>query len=281
MNFPGSFSQHSLVTDKFIFEADSHGGIFTNRPSYSLVIPKGAIEEGESVNIQTALLTWVGKDRFQFPENCHVVSPVVWFSADRDVKFKLPLEIMLQHCAQDPREITILKAKCSGNSNIFKFEPLGKGSPVGNQYATFGIDHFCIYCASVIEPENHPRKMCVIPIEKAYIQNEKEVTFCVCYNLDTCIMVNPPCMHYNKSVNISYVLSQAVEEQYPNKIESSINSPIPVSLADDSDRISFHYEPRNLMVTLKSGTYEVCNSVIFRVIIMLCCFLLFFAGIRN
>ena len=221
MYFHGSYSQHSLITGKFIFEADSCGGIFTNRPSYSLVIPKGAIEEGESLNIQTALINWVGKDCFQFPSNYHVVSPVVWFSADHDVQFKLPLEIMLQHCAQDSREITILKAKCSGSSNIFKFEPLGKGNPLGTEYVTYGIDHFCIYCAGVIE--NHQRRICVIPIEKPYIQNEKEVIFCVCYNLDTCISVST-LMHYRISVNISCIFHRQLKNniQMKSKILSTL-----------------------------------------------------------
>ena len=221
--FPGSFSQHSLINDKFIFQADSYGGIFTNRPSYSLVIPKGAIEKGETLTIQTALINWVGKDCFQFPENYHVVSPVVWFSADRDVKFKLPLEITLQHCAQDSREITILKAKCSGCSNTFKFEPLGKGNPLGTEYITYSIDHFCIYCAGVVN-ENHQRRICVIPIEKPCIQNEKEVIFCVCYNLDTCISVSTLCMSYGISVNISCIFHRQLKSniQIKSKIVSTL-----------------------------------------------------------
>lgn len=55
-------------------------------------------------------------------------------------------------------------------------------------------------------------------------------------------------------------ISQAVEEQYPNEVENSINTPIPVSLA--VNRIQFHYEARNLTVTLKSGSDEVCKTVI-------------------
>ena len=64
---PGSFSRHAIIADTFSFEVDSHGGLFANRPSYSLEIPKGAIMEGESVNIQTGYITCLGNDLFQFP----------------------------------------------------------------------------------------------------------------------------------------------------------------------------------------------------------------------
>ena len=57
---PGSFSRQPIITDTYNFEADHRGGLFVNCPSYSLKIPSGAIKEGESVNIQTGIITCTG-----------------------------------------------------------------------------------------------------------------------------------------------------------------------------------------------------------------------------
>ena len=184
---PGSFSRHSIILDTFNFEADSQGGIFANCPSYFLTIPRGAIKEGESVHIQTGYITCVGNDRFQFPDAFRVVSDVVWFCADQKLNFQESLTIKLQHCAHHSGNIMILKAKCSDFSKAFRFEPVGKGHHQGANYVTFKTKHFCLYCAGVYEIQ--PR-ICVVPIEKPYIEGRKEVIFCVCYERDTCIRVS-------------------------------------------------------------------------------------------
>ena len=189
---PGSFSRHSIIADRFSFKADSRGGIFANYPSYFLTIPKGAIKEGESIDIQTGYITCVGNDRFEFPDKFRVVSDVVWFCADEQVNFQESLIVKLQHCAKNSGSITILKAKCSEFSNVFRFEPLGKGSPQGANYVTFETKHFCLYCAGVYGDDFQPR-ICVVPIEKPYFEGKKEVIFCMCYEWDTCIKVSLLC----------------------------------------------------------------------------------------
>ena len=257
---PGSFSRHSLITNKFSFKADSRGGKFTNRPSYSLTIPKGAIKEGETVNIQTGLITCVGNDRFQFPDNCRVVSSVVWFCADNEEQFRESLTIELQHCSQDSSNIRVLKAKCSTTANVYKFEPLDcDGNSQGTEYVTFKTNHFCLYCIGVYTTDvENPTRICVVPIERPYISKEKEVIFCVCYDLDTCKRVSLNCIVENCHYYFFFCL-QAVEEQYENKIENTVHPPIPVSLAADSDRISFDFSFKlgGASVALKSGTNQV------------------------
>ena len=183
---PASFSRHSIITGAFSFEADSRGGLFVNRPSYSLEIPRGAIREGESVNIQTGIITCLGSDRFKFPEKYQVVSPVVWFCGDQEEVFLEPLTIELQHCVQPDQHLTVLKAQCSVASDVFEFVPDGEGTPQGEKYAAFQTKHFCLYCIGV---ENVPKRVCVVPVEGAYNQQRKDVTFCVCYQLDTCLRV--------------------------------------------------------------------------------------------
>ena len=185
---PGSFSRHAIIADTFSFEVDSRGGIFTNRPSYSLEIPRGAIGEGESVIIQTGYITSLGNDRFQFPDGYTVVSSVVWFCTQNETEFNKPMIIELQHSAKNTGNLTVLKAKCPSSSAVFMFEPVGKGSPQCSEYASFETRHFCLFCCGV---PNLSQRVCVIPIEKPYIEErkEKEVIFCVCYYRDTCIRV--------------------------------------------------------------------------------------------
>ena len=184
---PASFSRHSIITGAFSFEADSRGGLFVNRPSYSLEIPRGAIREGESVNIQTGIITCLGSDRFKFPEKYQVVSPVVWFCGDQKEDFLEPLTVELQHCVQPGQHLTVLKAKCSVASDVFEFLPDGEGT-LQDEYGTFQTTHFCLYCLSVVDNQT-PRRVCVVPVEGAHTEQRKGVTFCVCYNLDTCLHV--------------------------------------------------------------------------------------------
>ena len=183
---PATFSRHSILTDAFAFVADSRGGRFVNRPSYSLTIPQGAIKKGKSVNIHTGIITCIGSDRFKVPENHQIVSPVVWFCADEEEEFQKPLTIELQHCAQYGQHLTVLKAKCSDSSDVFVFEPQGEGTQQ-DHYATFQTKHFCIYCYGVVKAT--PQRICIVPVEGPYAEQRKEVTFCVCYYLDTCLRV--------------------------------------------------------------------------------------------
>ena len=183
---PASFSRYSILSDSFSFEVDSRGGLFVNRPSYSLKIPGGAIRKAKLVNIQTGIITCVGSDRFKVPDNYQVVSPVVWFCGDGEEEFQKPLTIELQHCAQYGQRLTVLKAKCSDSSDVFVFEPQGEVMPQ-DDYATFQTKHFCIYCCGVVN--ELPQRVCTVPVEGAYIEQKKEVIFCVCYYLDTCLRV--------------------------------------------------------------------------------------------
>ncbi|CAI8007770.1 hypothetical protein GBAR_LOCUS5367 [Geodia barretti] len=183
---PASFSRYSILSGAFSFVADSRGGLFVNRPSYSLKIPGGAIRVGKSVSIQTGIITCVGSDRFKVPDNYHVVSPVVWFCGDGEEEFQKPLTIELQHCAQYGRRLTVLKAKCSDSSDVFVFEPQGEGAQQVN-YATFQTKHFCVFCLVADIEITSETRVCVVPVHGPYIEQRKEVIFCVCYYLGTCI----------------------------------------------------------------------------------------------
>ena len=186
---PGSFSRHTIITDTHSFEADYRGGLFVNRPSYSLMIPPGAIK-GEAITIHTGIITCIGSDRFHVPDEYCVVSPMVWFCTDSDIDFQKSLNIELQQCAQNPKTLTVLKARCSASSQVFKFEPKGEATLQGTEYATFETSHFCLYCCGVRMAEQAKRRVCVVPIEKPYSEGKKEVIFCVCYQLDTCLNVS-------------------------------------------------------------------------------------------
>lgn len=196
---PGSFSRHPIIADTFNFEADHRGGLFVNRPSYSLKIPSGAIKKGECVNIQTGIITCTGSDRFQVPDDYCVVSSMFWFCSDREIEFQKSLSIELQHCAEDYQTLTVLKAKCSASSRVFRFEPQGQGVSDGTEYATFETNHFCLFCIGIRISDQARRRFCVVPIEKPYIENEKQVIFCVCCHLDTCLKVSWyfPCIFQN------------------------------------------------------------------------------------
>lgn len=232
-----SFSRHSIITDMFHFVANSKGGRFVNRPSYSLEIPPGAIKVGEEVPIQTAMIKFVGSDRFRIPEEYSVVSPVVWFCKEKDDDFLQPLTIELQHCAENSSHLRVLKAKCSITSEIFEFEPLDLEEEVNineDKYISFKTNHFCIYCVGV--ETSRPRTVCVIPIEGEYSRNTKDVIFCVCYNLDTCI--------------------KAVKEQYENGSHyCKRNSIVAGALQGSSNSITFNCDSQSAM--MRSGTSVV------------------------
>ena len=212
---PASFSRYSILSGAFSFVADSRGGLFVNQPSYSLKIPGGAIRVGKSVSIQTGIITCVGSDRFKVPDNYHVVSPVVWFCGDGEEEFQKPLTIELQHCAQYGRHLTVLKAKCSDSSDVFVFEPQGEGAQQVN-YATFQTKHFCVFCLVADIEISSETRVCVVPVHGPYIEQRKEVIFCVCYYLGTCIKVRD---YHQLCVFQFHVLSclQSIHRQYKKK----------------------------------------------------------------
>lgn len=188
---PSSFSRHPIIDGMFSFQVDSRGGIFTNRPSYLLEIPKGAIAEGEMVTVQTGFITSPGNDRYQFPDGYSVVSSIVWFCTGHDKHFQKEIAIELQHCAQYSSNLTVLKAKCSGTaSGEFKFEPVGNVVSQNSIYGTFRTTHFCLFCLATTANDETAKKVCVVPIEGPYFEQKKEIIFCVCYYLDTCLRVS-------------------------------------------------------------------------------------------
>ena len=172
-----------------------------SRPSYSLKIPRGAIREGEEVNIHTGIIACAGSNRFKVPKNYQVVSPVVWFCRDREEEFQELVTIELQHCAQYGQCLTVLKEKCSDLSDVFVFEPQGEVQPQGD-YATFQTKHFCIYCYGIVTEV--PQRICVVPVEGAYVGQRKEVTFCFCYFLDGCLRVRIHTVCFKNLHSVTY-----------------------------------------------------------------------------
>lgn len=253
---PATFSRHSIITDMFSFTAHSKGGLFVNRPSYSLEIPPGAVKTGEPVLIQTGIIRLAGNDRFKIPKGYQLVSPVVWFCKDKHDDFLKPITIELQHCAQCTGDLIVLKAKCSNTSDIiFEFEPFEleeEANTNEDHYVSFKSTHFCLFCCGV--KNISPRTVCVVPIERYYLGNYKEVIFCVCYNLATCLRVRILAMNINTKFKL---VLQAVKDQYKNDVHYyRRRSIIAGSLHGGGASIIFNCESQSAF--LKSGS-SVCH----------------------
>ena len=95
------------------------------------------------------------------------------------------------------------------------FEPQGEGAQQVN-YATFQTKHFCVFCLVADIEITSETRVCVVPVHGPYIEQRKEVIFCVCYYLGTCIKVRD---YHQLCVFQFHVLSclQSIHRQYKKK----------------------------------------------------------------
>ena len=146
-----------LVTNEGMkFQWKDHG--------FKLHVPENALPEDipeYSVNIKASLA-----GQFELPEGYELVSAVYWVKTQG--KFKKPLTIEVQHCANfsDPNQLHFVCTSCTQQKTLpYKFKFTNGGSFIrGNKYGSLSTAHFsgtgiakkvlsgehsCQYCAQV------------------------------------------------------------------------------------------------------------------------------------
>ena len=207
-----TFHRKSLLCDEYSFDVDAKGGKYLNYPSYSLDIPPYAVPKYEKLKIKTGMLKYGSFGLFQYPENCTVVTPIVWFTSNEpDRQFDKPLTLKMQHCYRGNRSLILLKAILKSEndeSTQFHFKRLQTIQSVQTNeecqpYAIAEINHFCVYCAALPDfSDDEPEFYCrIFPIERiGYVDKTHEIIFCVTYYLEGCKKVKLLLMplHYYK-----------------------------------------------------------------------------------
>ena len=138
---------------------DCRGGVFYNQyHSFAIVVPPGAISQGECVEIQAAT-NWFGP--YIIPEGFYPISSFIWVSANYE--FKIPVYLLMNHYAkirslEDVNNLHVLQSstcQCDCDTKAMKESCLVMSTfPNGNKvyfdyeigYCVLSTNHFCSFC---------------------------------------------------------------------------------------------------------------------------------------
>ena len=131
------------------YYVDHLGGVFYNQyHNFAIVIPPGAVSQGDCVEIQGAA-NYFGS--YIIPDGFYPISSHYWVSAN--YTFKAPVYFIMNHYAKislaDISELHVLH-KCAQVPNVNEdtMSTISDGVYFDNQigYCVLAIDHFCSYC---------------------------------------------------------------------------------------------------------------------------------------
>ena len=187
---PGTFSKQSLLSEISSHQVNCNGKKIDCGSNTTLLVPEGAIREGQSITIHTGFL-WYGVERLiKIPDGFTVLSPIVWLHSEPEATFRKSLTLTMPHCAKNTASLMSLKGVYNDNLKSFKFEQSEALS--GEKSTVSQIDNFCIHCVGTYNKEDTDQaEFAIVPVEKAYDPGVMTVIFCVCHHLDRCIKVNP------------------------------------------------------------------------------------------
>ena len=185
---------------------DSNGKEFqSTSDDFSLVIPKGAIQEGIEASIQHGVVRYGPCGPFELPKGWQTVSPIVWLCMMTEFVFNKSIAITLPHCFEcvnedDCKSLGFLKAghkECETTENgeeVYKFKPV-QGEVSFNPHSYYGTlhtTHFCYYCIGVHDRATTSNaNFCLVVARPLATRDEKwKVYFCVTYFLKTCLRVS-------------------------------------------------------------------------------------------
>ena len=114
-------------------------------PGYGLRlnIPKGCLPAGMeqcTINIKASLA-----GQYEFPENSHPVSAVIWLRCEDVHKFVRPITVEIQHCAKSDNlsNLTIVWAVCSQKQLPYTFKQMVGGNFTScSSYGVIGLNSF-------------------------------------------------------------------------------------------------------------------------------------------
>jgi len=179
---------------------DSNGGEYQSEDhDFKIVIPKGAIKKRTTTQLQVGV-TMQGP--FDTPDQTAVISPIVWISAEPEIKLKRPIEIKLPHnldsCQAGRKTEGFLKAseksstKTKFSTKKFSFKEVSDSEYIVQQgYGILLTKQFGFYCIGTSNLARSEVRCCLVPVIPRYIHNTSwKIHYCVTYQLKSCIQVS-------------------------------------------------------------------------------------------
>ena len=169
--------------DVISYYADHIGGIFYNQyHNFAIVIPPGAVSQGECVEIQ-ATASYFGP--YKIPDGFYPISSYYWLSAN--YKFRVSVYVIMNHYAkirslEDISNLCVLKTRAHDNNDIKEMYKISDGVYFDYEigYCVLATNHFCSYCEAKEDrdiPEFLSAHYCTYddPDSESFIA---EVSFC-------------------------------------------------------------------------------------------------------
>ena len=135
------------------YYVDHNGGTFYNQDhDFAIVIPSGAVSQGECVEIKATANPF--SLAYQFPEECHPVSSFFWTRSN--YTFKLPVYLILSHYAVI-KEVRDINSLCVLQACMHDLSITNEGKPIMKElvngvyfdykirYCVLTIQHFCSF----------------------------------------------------------------------------------------------------------------------------------------
>lgn len=136
--------------DIISYYVDNVGGVFYNQDhDFGIVIPPGAVSQGEYVEIQ-ATANYFGP--YIIPDGFYPISSCFWVSAN--YTFNVLVYVIMNHYAKirnlkDISNLHVLqKCKYSPSDNMMSIIPDGVYFDNENGYFVLATEHFCTYCGA-------------------------------------------------------------------------------------------------------------------------------------
>ena len=148
---PRNIIEYPLVNNNIVSQTfDHNGGMLTSKDGIKIIVPEGAIKEGDLVSCHT-VVDLCGP--FVFPSNCltNLVSPFYWIGVIGSYHFHKPVQVEFEHfgaCKCNPLHYQLLCCKDDDESYTMQSVDYDLSFSVqgGISVCTFQTDHFCSYC---------------------------------------------------------------------------------------------------------------------------------------
>ena len=170
-------------------------------PGYGLRlnIPKGCLPTGMeqcTINIKASLA-----GQYEFPENSHPVSAVIWLRCKDVCKFVnvKPITVEIQHCAESPK-LSFVRAVCSQKQLPYTFKQLMGGN--FTSHSSYGVIELNSFSGVGVIQEGSDKRhyYCKLFYLSNYFGGH-QIDFAIAWNTETHIIVSS--LH---SISQTYVL---------------------------------------------------------------------------
>ena len=170
------------------------GKVSIDEHSVTITVPKGAVAEGDKVQIEAAA-SLIGP--YIIPKGFHPVSAYLWIGAN--YIFRKEVQVQIEHHAvlshpEDILQMYMLTACCKdkdGQSMYEMHEAAYKPQcKIREQVCTYSTDHFCSNCLAKKNDEIPDAIVIYHMLPKSY-KSAGDFTseICFCYNLECCKQV--------------------------------------------------------------------------------------------